>query len=274
MRTLSLPLLASVACAGVLGAGSLDPGRARAQGTEPSAVLYALAAPPSEFEWGCFGPCACPVLTQSAIAGSFVLSRSHADPLFTYYDVTDVRWAIESPTGPVRITGSGTYRRGGEVALSEQLTLDLSFGQGPVQHFDSGLRSPGAQFPEIRTSVSLHFEQACRDTVLQLDAKPQGPVSVPGTPHRLSLMVGPNPAAGTSEAAFTLPSASTVDLGVYDLAGRRVCALVSHEQLASGPHARTWDGRSDDGAAVAPGIYLVRLETSGNRLTKVAVRVR
>ena len=266
---MSRPLLLAIAfCAGVLVASA-----AIAQ-TEPAAELYSLAAPPSTFEWGCFGPCACPVLGQSPVGGTFVLTRSHADPLFTYYDVSDVRWTIQSATGPVHISGSGTYRRGGEVALSEELVLDLSFAGLPAQHFDSGLRSPGAEFPEIKTSVSLHFEQACRDTVLQLDAKPSGVVSVPEAPRGLSLVVGPNPAAGTSEASFTLPAASTVDLGVFDLAGRRVCALVAHEHLPSGSHTRSWNGRGDDGTALAPGIYLVRLETPGDRLTKVAVRVR
>ena len=257
----------------VLGAGVLAARVAVAQ-SEPAAELYSLAAPPSTFEWGCFGPCACPVLVQSPVGGTFVLTRSHADPLFTYYDVSDVRWTIQSPSGPVHITGSGSYRQGGEVALTEQLVLDLSFGGLAAQHFDSGTRSPGAQFPEIKTSVSLHFEQACRDTVIQLDAKPSGIVSVPEPRRGVSLAVGPNPAAGTSEASFTLPAASTVDLGVFDLAGRRVCALVSHEQLPSGAHTRSWNGRSDDGATVPPGIYLVRLETPGDRLTKVAVRVR
>ena len=214
------------------------------------------------------------MLVQSAIGGTFVLSRSFADPLFIGYDVTDVRWSIQGPSGPVHVTGSGTYRRGGEVALSEELVLDLSFGQGPTQRFNSGLRAPGAQFPEIRTSVSLHFEAACRDTVLQLDAKPAGPVSVPGLPRGLSLVVGPNPAWGSSEAAFTLPSDAVVDLGVFDLAGRKVRALVSHEQLAAGPHARTWNGRRDDGTGLPPGLYLVRLGTPGGWLTCVAVRVR
>src|SRR5262245_58645127 len=40
--------------------------------TDPG-VLYTLASPPSQFEWGCFGPCECPVLIQSPLGGSFIL---------------------------------------------------------------------------------------------------------------------------------------------------------------------------------------------------------
>src|SRR5438309_12049003 len=49
----SLWLLASIVCAVTL-AGS----PAAAPGTDPGPVLYGLGAPPSEFGWGCFGPCA------------------------------------------------------------------------------------------------------------------------------------------------------------------------------------------------------------------------
>ena len=266
MRT--RPLLASIVCAGILAARS-----AAGQGSEPSA-LYALIAPPSQFEWGCYGPCDCAVIVQSGILGTFVLTRSRTDPLFTSYDVTDVRWNIQSPSGPMRISGSGTYRRGGEVAITEQLELDLSLDQEPPLHFDSGVRSPGAMFPEIRTSVSLHFELQCMDTVLRLDAKPVGWVSAPGSRSPLSLVVNPNPAAGSSALVFTLPSDAVVDLGVFDLAGRRVRALEAHERLPGGAHFRSWDGRGDNGEPLSPGLYLVRLDTPGARLTRVAVRVK
>jgi hypothetical protein len=105
---------------------------ARAQSSAPDSVLYVLASPPSQFEWGCFGPCACPILIQSPLAGGFTLRRSDSDPLFTYYDVFDVRWKLADGAQSVGITGSGTYRRGGEVTLEDQLTLDLSFNGGPL----------------------------------------------------------------------------------------------------------------------------------------------
>ena len=261
-------LLASIACAATFTGSP-----AAAQGPDPGPVLYGLGAPPSQFEWGCFGPCACPVLVQSPVVGSFVLTRSHVDPLFTYYDVTDVRWKIESSTGPVEITGAGTYRLGGEVALTEELTLDLAFGQGPVQHFDSGLKSAGAVFPEIHTSVSLHGE-SCHDSVVTVDAKPIATASVGGDARRPSLIVGPNPSAGMAMAVFTLPRDAVVDLGVYDLAGRRIRAIATHEALTGGIYTRVWDGRRDDGATAPPGLYLIRLETPGGRVTRTAVRVR
>lgn len=260
--------LASILCAATLAASPTS-----GQGTNPDPVVYALENPPSQFEWGCFAPCACPVFVQSPIVGTFVLSFSHADPLYTYYDVSDVRWTTHSASGTVTITGSGSYRRGGQVALSEELSLDLSLDQGPVKRFGSGLQPVGAQFPEIRMDVSLHGEY-CMDSAFAVDAKPRGTVSVQGPPRSLSLRVGPNPSAGAAEIVFTLLRDETVDLGVFDLAGRRVRALVTHERLPGGTHARTWDGTRDGGGKAPPGLYLVRLETPSQRLTRTAVQVK
>jgi len=39
----------------------------------------------------------------------------------------------------VSIVGSGDYKIGGEVALRQQMTLDLQVWGGPVQHFASGV---------------------------------------------------------------------------------------------------------------------------------------
>ncbi len=246
---------------------------ARAQSSAPDSVGYALASPPSQLEWGCFGPCACPILVQSPLSGSFTLRRSGSDPLFTYYDVLDVRWKVADGAQSALITGSGRYRRGGEVALEEQLTLDLSFDGGPLQHFDSGLRPPGAPFPEINTRISLHDEY-CHDSVLAVDARPDDPVAVPwGYAPAPQFSVAPNPFRSSTEIAFSLPRDGVVDLGVFDIAGRRLRALAAHEWLPGGSYVRAWDGRLEDREA-PPGLYVLRLDGPSGRTTRLASKLR
>src|SRR6185503_14028820 len=114
----------------------LAPGAVLAQGPAPSTVAYVLGSD-SQFETGCFGPCACPIL-GTPLTGTFDLTFDHSDPLFEYYRVTDVRWSLPQ-RGGTPITGSGTYRVGGEVAVQQQMILDLTAGSQPVRHFDSGL---------------------------------------------------------------------------------------------------------------------------------------
>ena len=246
---------------------------AHAQGAAPEPVLYTLTSPPGAFEWGCFEPCMCPITIRSPLTGRFVLRRSHDDLLYTYYDVLGVHWEV-SDSQPVIITGCGTYRRGGEVAMMEQLTLDLSFDGGPPQRFDSGLRPPAAAFPEIDTRVSLHGE-FCLDSMLAVGAKPLDVAGVTGGSSRtLSLAVAPNPFTGSAEIAFALPRDGRVELDVYDITGRRIGALAHHEWLASGTHTREWDGRLESGRAVPPGLYVVRLATAWGQVRRTLVKVR
>lgn len=146
---------------------------------DPSAsVLYSVAAP-SDYETGCFGPCACPVQIQDALLGTFVLTPTAPDPLFANYAVTDINWML-TRTG-VRITGSGTYKIGGEFALTQELVLDLVVdGQGK-QHFDSGVVPVSAPFPAIDAVVSLN-NFTCQDTRLHVVSKP---VPLTGVPYVL-----------------------------------------------------------------------------------------
>lgn len=71
--------------------------------------------------------------------------------------------------------------------------------------------------------------------------------------------IWPNPSIGPVPVTYSLPRAARVKLGIYDLAGRRLIALVNGERPA-GSHTATWDTR-DRGAAAAPGVYFVRFET-------------
>ena len=48
-------------------------------------------------------------------------------------------------------------------------------------------------------------------------------------------------------------------LEIFDLRGRTVNVLIN-DTMAAGRHEIAWDGRTDNGAQVAGGIYLVRLK--------------
>jgi flagellar hook assembly protein FlgD len=58
-----------------------------------------------------------------------------------------------------------------------------------------------------------------------------------------------------------------IDLTVFDLAGRRMRNLVEGE-LAAGRYTFTWDGRAQDGGRAAPGIYVARLTSPRQSLTR------
>lgn len=72
----------------------------------------------------------------------------------------------------------------------------------------------------------------------------------------------PNPFNPVVTIEYQLPQATTVELALYDLRGRRVLTLVDGEVLNAGLHEAAWKGRDATGQVVAAGVYLCRLKTS------------
>ena len=83
----------------------------------------------------------------------------------------------------------------------------------------------------------------------------------------------PNPFRAQTRLRYSLPEAGAVELGVYDLMGRRVRVLASGLEPA-GPHSLEWDGRDQRGRAVASGPYFVRLGFGGRTLTRAVVAMK
>ena len=73
-------------------------------------------------------------------------------------------------------------------------------------------------------------------------------------------LCSPNPFNPVTSVDYDIPDGGgSVDISVFDIAGRHVATLYSghHE---SGTHRVAWDGRDDRGRDVASGIYFVRLD--------------
>lgn len=81
----------------------------------------------------------------------------------------------------------------------------------------------------------------------------------------------PNPFAPTSDGATTLTVSlsrpSNTRVAVYDMMGREVRVLLDQDLPAGVKHVR-WDGKDASGSFVAPGSYLVRLQSVEGTLTR------
>ena len=148
------------------------PGNAQTSNGSP-ATLYRLNAD-SSFEQGCFPPCLCPVMTDVPARGTFLLTPTGFDGLFNTYAVTNVNWIVSINGTATVITGSGTYKVGGEFALQHELSLDLKVGGDKVEHFDSGLVADSTPFPDIKVTISING-QVCFDKVFKVSASPVPP---------------------------------------------------------------------------------------------------
>jgi predicted outer membrane repeat protein len=94
-------------------------------------------------------------------------------------------------------------------------------------------------------------------------------------PPRVTLAQNhPNPFNPSTSIRFGLPAAASVTLEIFDVAGRRVAALLDQAKLPAGWHEIIWDGRDGSGAEAASGIYLLRLSTGETALHRKLTLLR
>lgn len=86
--------------------------------------------------------------------------------------------------------------------------------------------------------------------------------------HMFSLSAAPTPFRRLTTIEFSHPGPAAVNarITVHDLAGRTI-ATVWDGSTAPGVSRAVWDGRSETGAAMQPGLYLVRADVGRRRLT-------
>lgn len=177
LATLALVLL------GLLGASAVGP----CEGD--TWAVYRLGKG-SQVQEGCFGPCMCPLRAAEDLRGALLLEPvpgPSASP-FREYRVSWLLWRYGIGTGWTRVTGQGSYRVGGEVAIAQQLVLDLRVGDEPPQRYDSGLVPGGSdreRFPPITIELPRDG-RACYDRVFTIVAAPVG-----WRPSGPSLPLGP-----------------------------------------------------------------------------------
>jgi hypothetical protein len=156
---------------------------------------------------------------------------------------------VVQPTGP---TAPDTILVS---ALGGRYTFDANPGMvvnvTGVLHFDTG------------TYRILPRSDA--DITLSLSSVDDSPAS------GVRLLVSPNPGT-TSTVSFTIPAKAEVDLGIYDLQGRRVTQLF-RGVLEAGTHTRQWDGHDASGRSVGAGIYYYRLRVGAKVWTSRGVRL-
>jgi hypothetical protein len=111
--------------------------------------------------------------------------------------------------------------------------------------------------------------------LIQLDKAVRNPVGGPSLQARtfggsLSARIeSGNPARGSARVAFRLTQGGSATVRVFDARG----ALVRTLERVRGPgeQAVAWDGRSNNGALAASGVYWFRIESEeGTAVRKVA----
>jgi len=137
---------------------------------------------------------------------------------------------------------------------------------------DTTLRLLRGSPTETRFFANGLFVTPLRTTDVQIRIGAGDVTATPPDAPRLELSAAPNPFNPRTTLRFELVSSASVDLRIYDLAGRHVRRLASGLH-AAGEHRVLWDGCDRRGREVPSGVYLVRLRagewTATERLTLV-----
>lgn len=93
--------------------------------------------------------CACPTVINR-VSGHATLVYSHSDQWDAYYTITSIGWRTDIGE---TVTGTGTYRIGGDFALTHRMSLDVLVN-GMPRHYESADEVlTNSQFPDIRITV-------------------------------------------------------------------------------------------------------------------------
>jgi hypothetical protein len=118
--------------------------------------------------------------------------------------------------------------------------------------------------------------QITRNALARIAGLPPPTLVVPPAAKRSgpALRIEPSPFVSDVTVRYTMPQAGDVDVSVFGLDGRHVRRLVAgHREL--GEYSVRWDGRTESGRPVPPGVYLVRVQTPGGTGTsRRVIRIR
>ncbi|MCO6492920.1 MAG: T9SS type A sorting domain-containing protein, partial [Phaeodactylibacter sp.] len=104
-----------------------------------------------------------------------------------------------------------------------------------------------------------------------LPVNPGQPATAEG--ELVQLDASPNPFSQQVALRFYLPEGGPATLEVFNLSGQRVAALLSGD-MGDGPHEYHWTGVDGRGRQLSAGVYLVRLRTGNEVISRRVVLVR
>ncbi len=138
--------------------------------------------------------------------------------------------------------GAGSYEERGFVAPAETLA------SMPCYSFQDTLSAPGDYSYRLKKMDADGRVSFSQETMVQA----QKPAAFALHP------LYPNPFNATTRLRFDLAETATVSVDIFNLRGECV-RRIPLGRLGNGSHHIDWDGRNDNGASVASGVYFVQV---------------
>ncbi len=178
-------------------------------------------------------------------------------------------WSMEQlmPNGDGCVTYRSDGSRQSQVAFMSMTTHEAETPPGGILSYTFALT--WAQGTDRLESVRILFEYADvilqqRDVLLSPTVSPQAKPS-PDAPTLALSQIAPNPFSGSTSISFSTPMAANLEIGVYDLLGRRV-GTVADGFFDTGSYSRSFNA-----TGLPPGVYYVRFSIVGKVFTRSIV---
>ena len=159
-------------------------------------------------------------------------------------------------------TWNSVYRSGDDGESFQSLDSDLEDVQIRSMTMDTdGILFAASSYDGIFKSTSSTITTAITENPVLL-------------PQVINLMQNyPNPFNPNTSIKYELPATNQVELSIYNLLGQKIVTLVAGRQNA-GIHQVEWDGRNSFGQNVASGMYIYRLTTWNQQITRKMLLLR
>ncbi len=195
-------------------------------------------------------------------ARAFAL-QLHYDP--SQWEWVAVRGADESPA-LAALTDRPYGKLWGQVLIGRLGALVGSDGR--IAEWTLRARIDNPDQPQLRADVFV--DRA--DLAMSVIGHEEGRLT--RLPQALRLeQNAPNPFNPETTIAFAVPAPGRVRLEVFDVLGQRV-ARIWDGVLGAGQYSMRWDGRDASGRSAASGVYIYRIESDHQVLSKRMVLVR
>lgn len=185
-------------------------------------------------------------------------------PFGVPFDGTQIVTSAAFDTG-VPVVGAGS-----SVPFSELVSVSTP---GTLYHWRTRVVAGSPFFPRSPWFSQVGNAPSEADLRTAEGTTAVGEVASSTTTRLLLEPTAPNPFAGSTRIAYSLPERGPVRLAIYDVAGRQVAKLEDGVR-EQGRYTQTWDGRGTHGTKLSAGVYFARLEFAGRSEVRKIVLVR
>ena len=215
---------------------------------------------------------ACPHWVDTVPASVEVAYPDGGEVLVENSDV-DVTWTSSDDYGVRQFTVTASYDDG--------MTFDDTLGI--VGGLDTSLtwQVPTGEYAACRIGLEASdrgynttFDQSDSPFSIILDVSAVDNQHAERTPQDVRLLGSEtNPFTGSTHIFFALPRRMEVTVRVYDARGRLTRDLLN-AAVGEGYHSTVWEGRSDGGNPVSPGVYFIHLQAEDVTRTAKVILAR